>query len=258
MDGHAVRGSFRFQDRRTISVMHVLRAALVAGLVGAAGGMTGGLALDTPGSAQPPAQTQGRQTGAPPAQPGSPAPGAPAPQAPGAQTPGAADPAAPVPPPAPRTFTGPTGLLFNSVRPERAVDFEKFLAYLRAALDKTTDPTVQEQAKGWRVFRDTVPGPNSTVTFIFVIDPTVPDADYSMGPILAEAYPDVAQLTEIWKLYTSSVTNGGSLMNLNPVVPVPPPPLLTPPLGTTAPAPAPTPVTPPPPLPPDADPVRRP
>ena len=46
-------------------------------------------------------------------------------------------------------------------------------------------------------------------------------ADYSLGRILADAYPDQAKLQEIWKLYSGSVT-GGSLLNLTPVKPAPP------------------------------------
>ena len=51
---------------------------------------------------------------------------------------------------------------------------------------------------------------------VFVLDPTVSGADYSLGRILADAYPDQAKLEEIWKLYSSAVT-GGSLLNLNPL-----------------------------------------
>ena len=40
---------------------------------------------------------------------------------------------------------------------------------------------------------------------------------------VAEAYPDQAQLQEIWKLYTGAVT-GGSLLNLTPVQAAEPPP----------------------------------
>ncbi len=53
------------------------------------------------------------------------------------------------------------------------------------------------------------------VLYVFVLDPTVTGADYSLGRILADAYPDQAKLQEIWKLYSGSVT-GGSLLNLTP------------------------------------------
>ena len=58
--------------------------------------------------------------------------------------------------------------------------------------------------------------------YVFVFDPTVAGADYSLGRILADAYPDAVQLNEIWKLYTGAVAGGGSLLNLTPLTPVVP------------------------------------
>ena len=138
------------------------------------------------------------------------------PQTPTAPT---ADPAAaPASTPA-RTFTAPVGLLFNTVRPDRVADFEKVIGYLQAALQKSADAKDRAQAQGWKVFKATEPGPAGTVLYVFVIDPTVPGADYGLGRILAEAYTDTAQLQEIWKLYTGAVTSGGTLLNLNAVKP---------------------------------------
>jgi hypothetical protein len=183
-----------------------------------------------------------------------------APQSSPPQTPPAApgsasspSPTTTVPPPAPgttpgRTFTAPVGLLFNTVRPERVADFEKVIAFLQSALEKSSDANDRAQAQGWRVFKAAEPGPGGTVLYVFVLDPTVPGADYGLGRILAEAYPDTTQLQEIWKLYSGAVTSGGTLLNLTPVKPG------TTPTLTTAPA-----ATPPAerPLPPDADPNRR-
>jgi hypothetical protein len=123
-----------------------------------------------------------------------------------------------------RAFSMPNGVLFNTVRIERQKDFELFLGYLRQALDKATDPGVQSQALGWRMFKATEPGPNNTALYVFLFDPAVAGADYSLGRILADAYPDTVQLNEIWKLYTGAVVGGGSLLNLTPLKPVVPPP----------------------------------
>jgi hypothetical protein len=57
------------------------------------------------------------------------------------------------------------------------------------------------------------------VLYVFILDPTVKGADYGLGRILAEAFPDTARLQEIWKLYQDSVASGGSLLNLTPVDP---------------------------------------
>jgi hypothetical protein len=165
------------------------------------------LAVGAPGSV-----SAGQQ--APPAAPPAGQPAA----SPAGQPPAPGAPAAPTVAAQPRTFTAPAGLLFNTVRADRAEDFEKAMGSLQAALAKSTDEKVRAQAKGWRVFKAAEAGPSGTVLYVFVIDPTVPGADYGLGRILGAAYPDQAQLREIWKLYTGALT-GSSLLNLTPVQP---------------------------------------
>ena len=125
--------------------------------------------------------------------------------------------------PPPRTFTAPVGLLFNTVRADRVEDFERAMGYLQAALAASTNERVREQAAGWRIFKATEGAPGGAVLYVFLLDPTVVGADYGLGRILADAYPDQAKLQEIWKLYSGSVT-GGSLLNLTPVKSPPPTP----------------------------------
>lgn len=187
---------------------------------------------------QVPAQTLvlvSAQTPATTSQQGVPAPSAPQQPAPVATASSVPDPPvvpAPVVPPVPlgaRTFTAETGIIFSAVRPDRVVDFEMVIGYLEAALENSTDSGVRAQASGWRVFKAAEPGPNSTVLYMFLIDPTVPGADYGLGRILSDAYPD--QIQDIWKLYTGALAGGGSLLNLTPVQLAPLPPA-TPPLNT--------------------------
>jgi hypothetical protein len=132
-----------------------------------------------------------------------------------------------------RTFSAPTGMIFNAVRPERVADFELVIGYLEAALSQSTNPRVRDQAKGWRTFKVAEPGPNGTVLYVFVFDPTVPGADYALGPVLSDAFPD--RIEQIWKLYQGALAGGGSLLNLTPVRPPPLPPAGAP--ITTTPAP---------------------
>jgi hypothetical protein len=115
-----------------------------------------------------------------------------------------------------RTFTAPAGMIINAVRPERVADFEKVIGYLHAALETSNNPTVREQAKGWRVLKASETGPNGAVLYVFLLDPAVAGAEYGLGRILAEAYPDQAKLQEIWKLYTDSLASG-TLLSLTPV-----------------------------------------
>jgi hypothetical protein len=143
-------------------------------------------------------------------------------------------PGTPTAPSAARTFATGCGLLLHPVRPERVQDFERFLAYVRDALAKSSNPRIRSQAAGWRFFKASEPGPNGVALYVFWVDPAVPGADYALGPILAEAYPDPAQLSEIWALYPGAVTSGGSLLNLSPVPIVPPQPIVTPPVNAPA------------------------
>jgi len=160
-------------------------------------------------AAQQPAAGQVPQT------PGPPAPGGQAPVLPGRPQPVGPAPSAT----AARTFTAPVGLLFNTVRPDKAADFEKLIAAVRATLETSTDPTIAAQAKGWRFYKAAEPGPGNSVLYVFVIDPTVPGQDYGLGRILSQGATstDAAALQETWKLYALSVTGGGSLLNLSPV-----------------------------------------
>jgi len=183
------------------------------------------------------------QTPAPP-QTNQPAPGAPGqPQQPAPGGAGQVVPAPTVPataaPTVARTFLAPTGMILNAVRPERVVDFELVIGYLQAAFAQSTNPQMRAQGEGWRMFKATEPGPNNTVLYVFLLDPAVAGADYALGPILSDAYPD--QIEQIWKLYQGALAGPGSqsLLNLTPVQPPPPPPAGTPPPPPTA-SPAPT------------------
>ena len=178
--------------------------------------------------------------GQPPLVPGQ-TPGAPAQPVPGAK------PAAPTPSAAvARTFTAPVGLLFNTVRPDKAIDFERLVSSVRKTLESSTDPKLQAMAKGWHFYKAAEIGPGNSVLYVFLMDPAVPGEDYGLGRVLSSGSTDTAALQELWKLYTGSVTGGGSLLNLSPIPeppPLPPPgekPVAPPAAGGVV-APAPTP-----------------
>jgi hypothetical protein len=108
-------------------------------------------------------------------------------------------------------------MIINAVRPERVADFEKVIGYLQEALASSTNATVRAQAQGWRVLKASETGPSGVVVYVFFFDPAVSGAEYGLGRILAEAYPEQAKLQEIWKLYIDSLASGGSLLSLTPV-----------------------------------------
>lgn len=161
-----------------------------------------------------PAALQAQQQAPPPSPAPQQPPAAPQPQSPAAPTTPTTAPAAAS---SARTFTAPAGIILNAVRPERVADFEKLIGYLQSALATSSDATVRSQAEGWRVLKASETGPNGAALYVFLLDPTVPGADYGLGRILASAFPDQTKLQEIWKLYTDSLASGGSLLNLTPV-----------------------------------------
>ena len=185
-----------------------------------------------------PTQLPAAQQPVAPAPPETPAPGGVA-QLPVTPAPLTLSPACPVPvPPATaptRAFTATTGLLMHQVAATRVADFDRLLGYVQDALAKTTNATLRQQAQGWKFYKSPELGPNGDVIYTFVLDPAVRCVDYALAPILAEAYPDPAQLGEIWNLYKGSVRGGGTMMNLVPVEVKPPAPIVTPPSVPVAP-----------------------
>ena len=215
--------------------MQVFRGAIVATMLVGAADLAAAQATPTP--------VPGQNQPAPPAP--APAPAAPpaatgAAQLPVTPAPLTLTPACPVPvPPATapaRAFTATTGLLMHQVTATRVADFDRFLGYVQDALAKTTNATLRQQARGWKFYKSPELGPNGDVIYTFVLDPAVPCVDYALAPILAEAYPDPAQLGEIWSWYKGSVRGGGTILNLVPVEVKALEPILTPP--STPPAPA--------------------
>jgi hypothetical protein len=136
------------------------------------------LVLAVPAAAfaqQPPQQ--------PPAQP-QPQGQQPAAQQPAQQQAAPADPG--------RKFTAPAGILFNIIKPEKAADFEAFLAKLHEAVQKSQDATRKQQAAGWKVYKMTEPA-NGNIMYVYFIDPAVPGADYTATKIIAETFPTEEQ-----------------------------------------------------------------
>jgi hypothetical protein len=176
-----------------------MRTHVAAFVLVAAG--TSVLAAQQPQPQPPPTPNPGTsQTSpaTPPSQPAAP---------PGAQ------PAAPQPPQAGgRVFGAEAGMIFNPIKPDKTTDFEHVMARLHEALARSEDPVRRQQAAGWRVFKSVEPGPNANALYIFVMDPAVKGADYTVSKILAEVFPAEAQ--ELYKLYSAAYAGGQSLVNL--------------------------------------------
>ena len=113
-----------------------------------------------------------------------------------------------------RTFSSPAAVVFNPISPARTADFEEVLAKLKQALQTSENPVRQRQLAGWKVLKATEPV-QGNIMYFFFMNPTVPDADYTVAMILNESFP-----TEVQALYEKlrgAYAGGQAFMNLEPV-----------------------------------------
>ena len=80
-----------------------------------------------------------------------------------------------------RVFASDAGLVLNFIKPDKVEDFERTMTRLREALQKSNKPARHDQAASWKVFRAAEPGANGGVLYVFVIDPAVKGADYTIS-----------------------------------------------------------------------------
>jgi hypothetical protein len=114
--------------------------------------------------------------------------------------------------PATRVFAADGGLVLNFVKPDKTADFEAVIAKLKEALQKSTKPERKQQAASWKVFKSPEPAQGGNVLYVFIIDPSVKGADYTVSTILAEAFPQEVQT--LYKQYAESYASGQNFVNL--------------------------------------------
>ena len=133
---------------------------------------------------------------------------APAQQAPTQQPPAGQAQAAPTA----RTFANDSGMVLNFIKPDKTADFEAVVAKLKEALAKSDKPERKEQAKSWQVFKSPDPAAGGNVLYVFLINPAVKGADYTVSNILAEAFPTEVQT--LYKQYAEAYASGQNFVNL--------------------------------------------
>ena len=151
--------------------------------------------------------TQGAPAQQPPAQ--QPAAQQPPAQQPPPQQPPAAAQAAPTT----RTFANDGGMVLNFIKPDKTADFEAVVTKLKEALQKSEKPERKQQAASWKVFKSPDPAAGGNVLYVFIIDPSVKGADYTVSTILAEAFPTEVQ--DLYKKYAESYASGQNFVNLS-------------------------------------------
>ena len=115
--------------------------------------------------------------------------------------------------PTTRVFANDAGLVLNFIKPDKTADFEAVMGKLKEALQKSTKPERKQQAASWKVFKSPEPAAGGNVLYVFIIDPAVKGADYTVSTILAEAFPQDVQT--LYKQYAESYASGQNFVNLS-------------------------------------------
>jgi pyruvate/2-oxoglutarate dehydrogenase complex dihydrolipoamide acyltransferase (E2) component len=115
-------------------------------------------------------------------------------------------------PPAARMFASDAGMVLNFIKPDKTTDFEAVIAKLKEALQKSEKPERKQQAASWKVFKSPDPAAGGNVLYVFIIDPSVKGADYTVSTILAEAFPQ--EVNALYKQYAEAYASGQNFVNL--------------------------------------------
>jgi hypothetical protein len=115
--------------------------------------------------------------------------------------------------PTTRVFASDAGMVLNFIKPDKTADFEAVIVKLKEALQKSEKPERKEQAKSWKVFKSPDQAAGGNVLYVFIIDPSVKGADYTVSNILAEAFPP-AEVNELYKQYAGAYAQGQNFVNL--------------------------------------------
>ena len=115
--------------------------------------------------------------------------------------------------PVARVFGSSTGLVLNFIKADKTADFEAVLAKLKDALEKSTNPVRKQQAASWRVYKSPEAAAGGAALYVYIVDPAVKGADYSVTAILAEAFSG-DELTALYKTYNEAYATGQNFVNL--------------------------------------------
>lgn len=113
----------------------------------------------------------------------------------------------------PETFDGPIGMVINYIDPESAVDFESVMSQLLEGLAASEDAERVAQAAGWKLFKAQETGAEDQAVYIWLLDPVVEDADYSVPHLLYELFP--AEVQQLYETYNGSFGLGQIWLNLD-------------------------------------------
>ena len=113
-----------------------------------------------------------------------------------------------------RMFDAPVGMMLNYVQPHRADAFESVMARVAEALAGSDNPDHRAMAEGWHLLKAREPGQNKAALYLWWIDPTVPNVNYTVSEILAEYYP-MDEAASLYQSFSSAFAGGQSMVNMD-------------------------------------------
>jgi hypothetical protein len=108
----------------------------------------------------------------------------------------------------------PAGMILTQVKPDRADDFEAALVAVRDALVKSKNPVRKQQAEGWKFYRAAEPL-SGNVLFVFLMDPAVANADYSIESIVNGELPQ-EEAARLMRRIAQGIATKQNLLRLTP------------------------------------------
>ena len=112
-----------------------------------------------------------------------------------------------------RTFNNDGGVILNFIKPDKTADFENIIAKLKEALLKSDKRERKQQAQSWKIFKASEPAAGGNILYVFVMYPSVKNADYSVANLLTEAFP-FYDVNELLKQYAGAYAQNQNIVNL--------------------------------------------
>ncbi len=115
------------------------------------------------------------------------------------------------------TYATDTVITIYEINPGKEADYEKVIATLRDALNKSTAPEAKQQLATWKVVKSPKPLSNSGApTYIHIISPVVKGADYNISQIVYAVSTD-DEKRAFFDLYKGALKGALSQMTGNDI-----------------------------------------
>lgn len=94
-------------------------------------------------------------------------------------------------------------VILNHVKPDRRVEFERFMHEIIAPIAERSEPDVLNQT---RILHPAGPNEDGTYTYVILWDPVVPDGEYNLYKLLLLAYTP-EESDDLIKLFSESLAS---------------------------------------------------